>query len=198
MPDNLVAKLSEISKAVGAVAKGDRNQSQNFNFRGIDAVVNAVSAHLCEQGIIVVPYVIEQAWDEITTASGKRQAWVKVVVDYRFTDGKESVEARVVAEATDFADKATAKVMSVAFRTALLQVLHLPTDDPDPDSEYVERGSPASSDLEKIKGLLKSKKVDPADVKLKLAELGDYTGLSEVSKAEDLAALLSWAEEIKA
>ncbi len=35
--------LSEIMKAVGAIAKKDKNTSQGFNFRGIDSVVNAVS-----------------------------------------------------------------------------------------------------------------------------------------------------------
>ena len=34
--------LSEIMKAVGAIAKKDKNTSQGFNFRGIDSVVNAV------------------------------------------------------------------------------------------------------------------------------------------------------------
>ena len=33
--------LSEIMKAVGGIAKKDRNQAQGFNFRGIDSVVNA-------------------------------------------------------------------------------------------------------------------------------------------------------------
>jgi hypothetical protein len=35
--------LNEVMKEVGAVAKKDRNNAQGFNFRGIDAVVNAVS-----------------------------------------------------------------------------------------------------------------------------------------------------------
>jgi hypothetical protein len=36
-------------------------------------------------------------------------------------------------------DKAAPKAMSVAFRTALLQALALPTDEPDPDSQSFER-----------------------------------------------------------
>ena len=46
---------------------------------------------------------------------------------------------RVAAEAWDSGDKAAPKAMSVAFRTALLQALALPTDDPDPDSQSYER-----------------------------------------------------------
>ena len=40
----------------------------------------------------------------------------------------------VIGEAGDSGDKATPKAMSVALRTALLQTLMLPTDEPDPDS----------------------------------------------------------------
>jgi hypothetical protein len=41
----------------------------------------------------------------------------------------------------DSGDKATAKAMSVAFRTALLQSLSLPTDEVDPDAHSYERSS---------------------------------------------------------
>jgi hypothetical protein len=43
----------------------------------------------------------------------------------------------------DSGDKATAKAMSVAFRTALLQVFFLPTDEKDPDEDSFVRASSA-------------------------------------------------------
>ena len=46
----------------------------------------------------------------------------------------DAIVGTVAAEAMDSGDKATAKAMSVALRTFLLQVLALPTDEPDPDS----------------------------------------------------------------
>jgi hypothetical protein len=46
----------------------------------------------------------------------------------------EPITGTVAAEAFDSGDKATAKAMSVAYRTFLLQLLCLPTDEPDPDS----------------------------------------------------------------
>jgi hypothetical protein len=46
----------------------------------------------------------------------------------------------------DSGDKATAKAMSVAYRTALLQVLCLPTDEPDPDSHTYERAPVESAE----------------------------------------------------
>jgi hypothetical protein len=127
--------------SVGAVRKADRNSSQNFNFRGIDAVVNAVSPALRHYGVVVTPEL--QSVEYGTVEIGKNRTamgHVRVVVKYTFTaeDGS-SLTATVPGEAMDSGDKATAKAMSVAFRTALLQALALPTDEPDPDSQSYER-----------------------------------------------------------
>jgi hypothetical protein len=54
----------------------------------------------------------------------------------------DHIECTTPGEGFDFGDKATSKAMSVACRTALLQTLCLPTDEPDPDSEvYEQQGS---------------------------------------------------------
>jgi len=51
----------------------------------------------------------------------------------------DQLSSVAAGEAFDSGDKATAKAHSVAFRTALLQTLCLPTDEPDPDSKTYER-----------------------------------------------------------
>jgi hypothetical protein len=137
----IVQALASIMDSVGAVRKADRNSSQNFNFRGIDAVVNAVSPALRHYGVVVTPEL--QSVEYGTVEIGKNRTamgHVRVVVKYTFTaeDGS-SLTATVPGEAMDSGDKATAKAMSVAFRTALLQALALPTDEPDPDSQSYER-----------------------------------------------------------
>jgi hypothetical protein len=127
---------------VGAVRKGERNQAQNFNFRGIDAVTNAVSPALRKHGVIVSPQVMDYQHETVQTSQGKNMASVRVLVRYTFhaPDGS-TVEAVVPGESFDAGDKATAKAMSVAFRIALLQALCLPTDDTDPDATSYERAS---------------------------------------------------------
>ena len=42
----------------------------------------------------------------------------------------------------DVGDKGTPKAMSVAYRIVLLQMLCIPTDEPDPDSQSYERAAP--------------------------------------------------------
>lgn len=141
----IIELLSRVMADVGAVRKDERNQAQNFNFRGIDAVVNAVSPALRKHGVIVAPEV--QSNEYTTVEVGKNRTTMghaRVTVTYKFyaPDGSY-IPATVSAESMDSGDKATAKAMSVAFRTCLLQTLVLPTDEQDPDHDVYER-APAS------------------------------------------------------
>ena len=135
--------LSEVMKAVGGIAKKDRNQAQGFNFRGIDSVVNAVSPQLQKFGVIVVPSVEDYSYDTVEIGRNRTaMGHVKVKVTYTFIGSNgDAIATTVVGEAMDSGDKATAKAMSVAFRTALLQALCLPTDEADPDATTYERSS---------------------------------------------------------
>jgi len=137
----IIELLSRVMEDVGAVRKGERNQAQNFNFRGIDAVVNAVSPALRKHGVVVTPEIVSN--DYTTVEVGKNRTSMghcRVTVTYKFwaPDGSY-IPATVSAESMDSGDKATAKAMSVAFRTCLLQTLCLPTDETDPDHEVYER-----------------------------------------------------------
>lgn len=132
--------VTAVMKDVGAVRKDGKNTQQNFNFRGVDAVVNAVSPAMRAHGLICRPSKVEHRPSSKQLSGGKVATSIDVVVDYTFT-GPEGDEftAQVVAEAFDLGDKATAKAMSVALRTCLLQTFMLPTDDTDPDTETYER-----------------------------------------------------------
>jgi ERF superfamily len=142
------ATLAAVKAAIGAVGKDSRNQKQGFDFRGVDAVVNAAAPHLNAHGVVVTPMV--QSVDYATIEAGNNRTpmgHVRVVVMYRFTGpAGDHLDAVVPAEAMDSGDKATAKAMSVAYRIALLQTLNLPTCDPDPDSQSYER-SPRAVEL---------------------------------------------------
>ena len=143
MPDTttgIYKALAAVMVEVDHVAKRDRNEFQKFMFRGIDAVVNAVGPALRKHKVIVVPDVETVTYMPVTTTGDKPATACRVVVAYTFhaSDGS-SVTAKVAGEAWDSGDKATPKAMSVAFRTALLQALALPTDEPDPDSHTFEQ-----------------------------------------------------------
>ena len=142
----LVEKLTQISNDAGFVAKTGKNASQGFNFRGIDAVVNALAVGMRSSRVVVYPTVLDYHYEQIAVGQNKNLVGhVRLEVRYTFTDGIDSISAVVAGEAMDSGDKATAKAMSVAFRTALLQVFFLPTDEKDPDEDSFVRTSTPSA-----------------------------------------------------
>lgn len=141
---NIYAALSAVMEDVGAVKKGDRNSKQGYNFRGVDAVVQAVYPALVKHKVSVLPTV--QMFEHGSVEVGQNRTpmgHARVIVQYTFTasDGS-SVSCSAAGEAMDSGDKATPKAMSIALRTALLQALMLPTDDPEPDAQTYERSIP--------------------------------------------------------
>ena len=143
---SIVEAMAAVMSDVQAVAKSDRNDFHKFNFRGIDAVVNAVGPALRKHGVVVVPSVDSVDYAQVQTSNDKTSTACRVVVTYTFWHGNTYLPCQVAAEAWDHGDKATPKAMSVAFRTALLQALSLPTDEPDPDHHtYEQAGSEAAT-----------------------------------------------------
>lgn len=181
----IVESLSAVMSDVRAVRKEQRNTTPgaSYMFRGIDAVVNAVGPALREHGVVVLPEVLSCVYDEVTTTQGKTQTACRVQVAYIFHGpAGDHLTAITPGEAWDSGDKATAKAMSVAFRTALLQALALPTDESDPDEHTYERAEsvpehstvtePAEEIaplLERIRALAAETGVAPADVLLRFA-----------------------------
>jgi ERF superfamily len=157
VPENIPsihAALTAVKRDVNPVGKKERNTQQGFNYRGIDSVVNAVSPALAQHGVITVPQVLGDLTYETVEIGSKRtpMAHVVAMVKYSFYGpAGDHVDAVVFSEAMDSGDKAVAKMMSVAYRIALLQVLSLPTDEADPDSQSYERASqPAKPDLQEL------------------------------------------------
>lgn len=134
-------QITQVMKDVGAVAKKDRNVQQGFNYRGIDAVMNAINPAFQKHGVFVVPTILEQVRECKTTAKGNVMNYSVCKIEYRFyAEDGSFVKAIVIGEAMDSADKATNKAMAVAFKYACFQVLCIPTEemkDPDASGEPV-------------------------------------------------------------
>lgn len=133
--------LAQVKRQLGPVGKDSTNKQQGFRFRGIDAVLNAVAPVLDEHGVITVPHLEKVTFGTVAVGQNRTpMAHAQVEVTYTFYGPRgDSFPATVPGEAMDSGDKATAKAMSVAFRTALIQTLNLPTGDPDPDEETYQR-----------------------------------------------------------
>lgn len=137
---SIVQVISRAMADVQAVGKDDRNNQQGYNFRGIDAVVNAVGPVFRKHGVVPVPILEQATYRDVQTSTGKPSRECTVQVRYRFYGpAGDYIDAVVPGESMDFGDKGTPKAMSVAYRIALLQLLAIPTHEPEPDAQSYER-----------------------------------------------------------
>ena len=143
--------IARVMHDVRHVGKGDFNDFHKFRFRGIDLVLNSVGPALRRHGVIVFPELLDLASQGVATSGGKQTREVTLQVRYTFVGPLgDSLAATVPGEAQDSGDKAVSKAMSVAFRTALIQCLAIPTDEDDPDAASYERDDPLAAIRAKI------------------------------------------------
>jgi hypothetical protein len=193
--DLVLAVMAEVQ----GIAKKEKNAAQNFNFRGIDAVMNAVGPALRKHGGYLTQSIISVDYSTMASKNGGSLNIVRGVIRFNiFGSEGEPVTGDVAAESFDSGDKATAKMMSVALRTFLLQALALPTDEPDPDLAIYELGeqsdgAPAVTELKaKIAGYFSGQPKSAIT-----AALEDHTGKKANWSAHELAGYLYTLEGSK-
>jgi hypothetical protein len=160
-----------IQRDMEAIGKTKRNQSQGFNFRGIDDVYNAIHPLLAKHGVFTVPEVLEDRTEERQTKNGGALIYRVLKIKYTFfAEDGSSVSATVIGEGMDSGDKASNKAMSIAHKYAFFQVFSIPTEgvaasDPDNYSHEV-----AAETIESVLGAAVTKMIltpDQADDTMK-------------------------------
>lgn len=133
------AKVPQVYTAIAAVmgkvakegiAKNRNNQQQNYKFRGIDDVYNALAPFLSEAKLLILPRVLSREVTERTTAKGGVLFYVVLDVEFDLVsavDGSKHT-IKVCGEAMDSADKATNKAMSAAYKYACMEAFCIPTE----------------------------------------------------------------------
>lgn len=132
--------IALVTKALSkeGIAKDKRNTMQNYAFRGIDDVYNALAPFLAEAELCVLPRYLTRAVTERETAKGGVLFYVVVEAEFDFVSAKDgsSHTVRMFGEAMDSGDKATNKAMSAAFKYACMQAFCIPTEgDNDADAQ---------------------------------------------------------------
>jgi ERF superfamily len=147
LPEAMVAVpihigLARVAAELRAVGKDDAFRSTNagnYNYRGIDRVVNAVAPLLNRHGILMLPDVISVEYRDVARTGGRsHECLVRML--YTFVGPKgDRLPVSVLGESLDTSDKSSAKAQSVAWRTAMIQTFHIATQDEDPDATRIER-----------------------------------------------------------
>ena len=127
-------------KDITAIGKDSRNQAQNFNFRGIDAVYNELHSLLARHGVVCLPEAGTPVTEERTNKNGTILRFVQLPMRYNFiAEDGSTITCSVIGEGMDSGDKATNKAMAIAHKYALLQTFLIPTEEQkDPDYETHE------------------------------------------------------------
>lgn len=189
--------LSAVMEDVRSVGKDGWNDAPGakYNFRGVDAVINAVGPVLRKHGVIVVPELVSAVYEAVVVGKNRTEmASVRLQVKFHWygPEGDEVV-ASVAAESFDSGDKATAKAHSVAYRTALIETLCLPTDERDPEADTYVRSKPqpptatATSAREELLALLSKVGREPGEAAEKFAadgngDIGQSTNVEAIKK----------------
>ena len=194
-PKSIHAAIVAVMEDVRSVGKDGWNDAPGakYNFRGIDAVINAVGPVLRKHGVIMAPKVLD--WQYGTVTVGQKQTQMghaRLLIEFTwYGPAGDALPVVVAGEAFDSGDKATAKAHSVAYRTALIQTLCLPTDERDPEADTYERSSeqapvdPATAARQELLTLLKEIDIEPGEAADRFAADGN----GDIGKTSDVAAI---------
>ena len=189
---NIYESICAIMSDCPAISKDSRNtQGNGYNYRGIDAVMNALQPLLIKHKVFVVPNVYQSQREERVTSKGNTLIYSIIRVEYTFyAEDGSYLKAFVMGEGMDSGDKATNKAMSAAFKYALFQVFCIPTEEMhDPDAETPEESQKAvicSVCGEPVKPLTgnRGKTYSPSEVLEKLGMCSDCYKVSQIAEGK--------------
>ena len=116
--------MTLVMRDVRNVSKDGRNESQNYNFRGVDDAIGALAQPLRDHGVFMTPEVL----DFKTEVRGRQNAVLMRIAFHFYGPAGDKVTSITLGEGSDFADKAANKAMSAALKYALIHTFMIPVD----------------------------------------------------------------------
>lgn len=174
---------SNVMGEINGIGKGSwfgkPGQTGSYRFRGVDAALNAFGPACRLHGVLVLPVKTEAAYRDVKTSTGKNSRECTVTVTYQIIGpAGDHIEVQSVGESMDSADKGTAKALSTSLRSLLLLGGLVPTGDPEPDAENVERGEAPVRSVRDYLDEIFSPATAPARLRQIRYELGQQQRLS--------------------
>ena len=159
---NIYESIAAILNEKAAVKKDKVNSTQNYKFRGIDAVMNVFNPLLAKHKVFVVPTVLDMTREERQNTKGTTLLYTILTVQYTFyAEDGSFVTAVAVGEGMDTGDKSVNKAMSAAYKYALFQTFCVPTEDMVDSEEDSPEVAPKKKKPEKPKPVDVLKDDDP-------------------------------------
>lgn len=135
---SVYAAINGITAELSAngIAKTRINEIDDYNYRSIDDVLDRLSPLLAKHRLCVLPRTLERSVVERTDEQDRLLLHVALRVSFALTSVEDGSSHAVEAygEALDGGDKATAKALSAAYKSAMVQTFCIPvrgTEDTD-------------------------------------------------------------------
>ena len=153
----------QVYRAINAVAadlaeagipKTHSNESDGYEYRSIDDVLNRLAPLLAKHRLCVLPRVLRRTASDRRADQGTILTMVelKVAFDFISADDGSRHTIKVFAEALDGADKATAKAMAAAYKIAMVQSLCIPVPGNDDGDRQTLKLAKRVHDPEPVQG----------------------------------------------
>ena len=130
----IIAITSEL--APQGIAKSRFNAADQYHYRSIDDVLDRLSPLLAKHRLCILPRVLERSETE-RAGLGEGlllQVTLKIAFELVSADDGSSHTVEAFGEALDPADKGSAKAMSAAYKSAMLQTFCIPVSGEDADA----------------------------------------------------------------
>jgi len=191
----ICAVQGEICKV--GIGKDRKNEKQNYAFRGIDDVYNALAPLLSKNGLCILPRVLSRTVTKEPSKTGGMLFYVVLDMEFDFVDADDGSmhTAKVSGEAMDTGDKATNKAMSAAYKYVCLQTFCIPTEgDNDADAKTHEVSTKVSQkplSATDIALIAKCQTIDELNkINVELKKLGAAFDTSRLECCKEQAAII--------
>lgn len=202
-PNHIHKAILAVMREIGAIGKDSKNEQQHYNYRSVEAVYNRVQPLFAKHGIYSYPRVIDQQRETGKTKSGGAMHYAVLTIEYTFSaDDGSSISVTVIGEGMDSGDKASNKAMTAGHKAAICQVLNIPYQVVDPDSNTPEWAAKLDgrvtvsqiNDLKKAWAKSKADEIKDMDRAGKAVAFGDWVQRT-VGTEFDVADFRQWRAE---
>lgn len=150
-PPKIFAAIAGVINDIGVVSKDKVNKQQGFKYRSVDDVYSVLNPALAKNKVFIVPEILEEQRDNVSSKSGSRLTYVILKMKYTiYAEDGSHIETVLKGEAMDSGDKAINKAMAIAYKYLCFQIFCIPVEDmTDPDSESHELKDDKKDNAEK-------------------------------------------------
>lgn len=134
----VAAELSETG-----IAKSHRNEEGDYQYRSVDDVLAALAPLLARHKLCVLPRILER--NSIRWGQARQLVTVRAAFDLASAMDGSVHTLESFGEAIDDSDKGTAKAISSAYKSAMLQAFCIPAPQEDADSRTPRLKDPSNN-----------------------------------------------------